>query len=146
MREPAQCKDDREAGGTLHLDSKTGALIASVNNSVNRATTWIVDSVTDGRQEHFGFVKNGMGDCEDMAITKRAMLHQAGIPLHKLRIAIGKNARGELHAVLLVLTDKGDLVLDSPEFEIRDWRKARLTWLTRQDGSALGWQTIPHAT
>jgi predicted transglutaminase-like cysteine proteinase len=146
MRQPAQCRDDRGSGVALRLDPKTRALITRVNNDVNRTTTWVEDSITDSRQEHFDFVKDGKGDCEDMAITKRAMLHHAGIPLHNLRIAIGKNARGELHAVLLVVTDKGDLVLDSPDSKIRDWREARMTWLKRQDGSAMGWQTIPRAT
>ncbi len=146
MQQPVQCRDDRAQGSKIRLDANIRALITSVNNDVNRKTTWIEDSVTDGRQEHFDFVKNGKGDCEDMAITKRATLHKAGLPLHDLRIAIGRNARGELHAVLLVVTDKGDLVLDSPDSRIRDWRDARMTWLKRQDGSAMGWQTIPHLT
>jgi predicted transglutaminase-like cysteine proteinase len=144
MREPAQCRDDRSsARGVLPLDPNARALITTVNNEVNHKTIWIEDSATSDRQEHFGFVKNGKGDCEDMAITKRAKLHSAGIPLHDLRIAIAKNPHGELHAVLIVLTDKGDLVLDSPDTKIRNWRDARLSWLERQDGSAMGWQTIP---
>jgi len=144
MREPAQCSDD--SGTALPLTPATRALITAVNHDVNRSTRWVEDSFTDERQEHFGFVRNGRGECEDIAITKRAKLHSAGIPLHDLRIAIARNPRGELHAVLLVLTDKGDLVLDSPDTNIHDWHDARLTWLKRQDGSAMGWQTIPHAT
>lgn len=143
MRNPTQCKDDRPPDSAVHLDAKTRGLIVSVNDRVNRTTTWVDDETLTGQREHFGFVRNGKGDCDDIALTKREILHSGGIPLHDLRLAIGRNPKGELHAVLLVTTDQGDLVLDSPDTQIRDWQHARISFLKRQDGSALGWESVP---
>ena len=143
MRHPTQCKDDRPPDSAVHLDAKTRDLIVSVNNRVNRTTTWVDDETRTGQREHFGFVRNGKGDCDDIALTKREILHADGIPLHDLRLAIGRNPKGEMHAVLLVTTDQGDLVLDSPDTQIRDWQHARISFLKRQDGSALGWESVP---
>jgi predicted transglutaminase-like cysteine proteinase len=143
LRQSTQCADEKPGAAPVHLDAGKRALIATVNSQVNRTTTWVHDSVRSEAKEHFDLVRNGKGDCEDMALTKRKMLNATGIPFHNLVLAIGRNGRGELHAVLVVRTDAGDLVLDSPDTAIRDWREAGLTWIKRQDGTALGWETIP---
>jgi predicted transglutaminase-like cysteine proteinase len=143
LRQSTQCKDEKPGAAPVHLDAQTRALIEKVNTQVNHTTTWVDDAVRSEVKEHFDLVRNGKGDCEDIALTKRKMLNATGIPFHNLMLAIGKNRNGELHAVLVVRTDAGDLVLDSPDMAIRDWRQAGLTWLKRQDGTALGWESMP---
>jgi len=53
------------------------------------------------------------GDCEDYAMTKRSHLIHMGVPASALRIAYVKTSWGEGHAVLVVRTDSGELVLDN---------------------------------
>jgi predicted transglutaminase-like cysteine proteinase len=55
----------------------------------------------------------GYGDCEDYVLTKRRILHDNyGVSFSNLLIAVVQ-ARNELHAVLIVRTDKGFYVLDN---------------------------------
>ena len=53
------------------------------------------------------------GDCEDYVLSKRSALIQAGVPGGALRIAFTYTRRGVPHAVLIVRTNQGDLVLDN---------------------------------
>lgn len=68
------------------------------------------------------------GDCEDYAITKRHALIARGWPAAALRLAVAYTAWGEGHLVLVVRTDKGDMVLDNLTGAIRNWRKTGLRW------------------
>ena len=52
------------------------------------------------------------GDCKEFALAKRSRLIDLGWPASALLIAIAHVPSGELHAVLIVVTDDGDLVLD----------------------------------
>ncbi len=146
MREPSQCLADGLAASVLHLDKAMSALLGKVNDRVNRTAAWDSDQNIHGRREYFGVIREGSGDCDDMVVTKRALLHEAGIPLHDLRIAIAATPKGEQHAVLVVTTDQGELVLDTLDKKIRGWRDVNYSWIKRQDGSAMGWVTIPAPT
>ena len=54
----------------------------------------------------------GKGDCEDYAIAKQQLLIEQGIPHETLGIATAYTKRG-YHAVLVVSTDKGHIILDN---------------------------------
>ncbi|MNL88581.1 hypothetical protein D3C87_2183760 [compost metagenome] len=51
-----------------------------------------------------------------------------------LRIAVTKTPAGKGHAVLVVKTDRGDLVLDNRMNEIKSWTDTDLRWLMIQSG------------
>ena len=53
------------------------------------------------------------GDCEDLVLQKRRLLVQAGWPISSLLITVARQANGDGHAVLTVLTDRGDVILAS---------------------------------
>lgn len=55
----------------------------------------------------------GHGDCEDLAILKRALLLGSGYPEEALFLCLVTVPGLGVHAVLLVQTDDGTLVLDS---------------------------------
>lgn len=74
------------------------------------------------------------GDCEDYALTKRHHLIEAGWPSRSLRIAVAKTRSGEGHAVLVVRTTEGDLVLDNRTSAVRTWNNTDLTWIKIQSG------------
>ena len=52
-----------------------------------------------------------LGDCGDCAAIKRAALAGAGWSSSALRLAFSLNNDGSLEKVLIVTTDKGDIVL-----------------------------------
>lgn len=72
------------------------------------------------------------GDCEDYALTKRAALLKAGVASSRLRLAVGTLANGEGHAVLVVATCCGELVLDNRTDRLLPPSAARIRWRSIQ--------------
>lgn len=68
------------------------------------------------------------GDCEDFALAKRRQLIREGFPPSALRIAVALTRNAEAHAVLVVRTDAGDLVLDNLTNAIMTWNETNLLW------------------
>ena len=105
-REPAQCERHGD-GNFVDLSAGNWILLRRVNLEVNRQ---IIHTHDVGDK---WCVNVERGDCEDYALTKRYLLMAAGWPSGALRIATGKTPEGIGHAVLIVSTNRGDLVLDS---------------------------------
>ncbi len=87
-----------------------------INRTVN-TIPYREDSVNYGRADYWAtpaeFVARG-GDCEDYAITKMALLRDAGIPASAMRIAIVRDLDlNASHAVLEVDLGTGRYVLDN---------------------------------
>ena len=97
-------------------------------------------------KEHYGVNEfwtvpvDGEGDCEDYVLAKRKMLVLLGLPEPALRITVVLDKGVVRHAVLTVVTDKGDYVLDSLKDDILTADKADYVWVERQDSaSRTGW-------
>ena len=105
IRNKAECR----GGGASKIEYTAGTanLLRRVNDAVNSSIRYRADRA--GKWSLGG----RSGDCEDFALTKRSRLIKAGIPAGALRLATARTSRGELHAVLIVKTDKGDYVLDN---------------------------------
>lgn len=91
-------------------------MVAGVNDVVNRIP-YVSDSNIYGKSDYWAtpmeFIKNG-GDCEDFAITKYVALRALGIPEERMRILILQDMQKNIpHAVLVVYTDSGAVVLDN---------------------------------
>lgn len=82
------------------------SLVRAVNRAVNREMVRRED-VRDTWQ------RGPAGDCEDFALEKRFRLIRAGLPAGALRLAVGRLPSGQGHAVLLVMTPGGAVVLDN---------------------------------
>lgn len=105
LKNPEEC---RKAGRAVVAHTpKIAALLARVNSSVNR-------SIIPRRDREDRWSLNpSAGDCDDYVMTKRHRLIRAGVPASALRIAVVRTRSGEGHAVLVVKTTAGDLVLDN---------------------------------
>ncbi len=78
---------------------------------------YILDSKNWGKSDYWAtpieFMTRG-GDCEDFAIAKYAALRALGVPEKRMRIAIVQDLKKNMpHAVLIVYSERGALVLDN---------------------------------
>lgn len=91
-------------------------MAAGVNEIVNRVP-YVNDITLYGKTDYWAtpveFMKNG-GDCEDFAITKYVSLRALGVPEERMRIMILQDLQKNIpHAVLIVYTESGPMVLDN---------------------------------
>ncbi|MCI5061093.1 MAG: transglutaminase-like cysteine peptidase [Alphaproteobacteria bacterium] len=91
-------------------------MVSRVNSMMN-AKRYVSDKANYGQTDYWAtpveFFKRG-GDCEDFAIAKYTALKALGVPESRLRIAIVQDMQKNIpHAILIVYTDKGPMVLDN---------------------------------
>lgn len=131
------CRDNQNdckaTGGAALVDltPKKRAELQAINTHVNKAIRPVND---DARLGDVWEAEVSAGDCEDYALTKKRHLVAHGWPVAALRIAVGTTPSGEGHAVLVVKTSEGDLVLDNRTSSLRPWNRTDLTWLKIQSG------------
>jgi predicted transglutaminase-like cysteine proteinase len=109
--------------------------LSEVNSSVNRSIREVSDMVHYGVEDYWTLPRDGKGDCEDFALAKRAALIQKGWPSSRLLITAVLTRRGEGHAVLTVVTDRGDYILDNKRWTVMLWSETDYTFLARQSAS-----------
>lgn len=134
------------AGGTLVMNAATYALLDAVNRRVNGAVRQLSDPQAFGVDDYWTApLSSGLsaGDCEDFALEKRRALIRRGVPAEALSVAIGTTAKGEIHAVLVASTDRGDYVLDNLQARVLPWRALGYRWITRQSAEdPLVWSAV----
>lgn len=140
---PAVARVRAPEAAPLSLARADWRRVQRINREINRAIRHREDSVVYGRPDQWALGEAGVGDCEDYALAKRAALIQAGVPARALSIALVETRRGESHAVLLIDTDKGAMVLDNLSPWIRRWDQTPYTWIARQTpGDPLTWRAV----
>jgi predicted transglutaminase-like cysteine proteinase len=122
------------------------AWLDQVNHEINRAIRYQSERTLSGDADNWRLpLLSGprAGDCKDYVLEKRRALIEGGLSAANLSIAIVVTPRGEPHAILLVTTDQGELVLDSLSDWVRPWRKVNYRWISRQaPGHQLQWISL----
>lgn len=118
-------------GPSIRLTEQRWTEIVQVNADVNQVVQPLTDSEIFGVEERWEY-PSLVGDCEDYALQKRKLLNEMGYPLGALLMTVGRDADGGGHAVLTVVTDRGDFVLDNVEQRVLLWKDAELYYLKRQ--------------
>jgi predicted transglutaminase-like cysteine proteinase len=114
------------------LDEKRWKQLLSINKDVNRDIEPITDMDHWGVAERWNYPTDGKGDCEDYVLEKRKRLIQAGWPRQALLITVVRDKEGDGHAVLTVITDRGDFVLDNKEQKVLLWLETGYRYVKRQ--------------
>lgn len=128
----AECRGGTDAPVTVTMDAGKWSEINQVNDWVNRNIPEYSDKQLFGRSEYWAIATGRGGDCEDLALLKQKMLRAKGWPMSALLIAEVREWNGDGHAVLLVITDAGALVLDNKTWKIERLRDAPYTLVKRQ--------------
>lgn len=137
---PSECGGPSPALVSL---SDEGWLVAvAVNDAVNRE----IRPEEDVGPDHWQLGVNA-GDCDDYAAEKRHRLIAAGFPANALRFAVARTTRGEDHLLLVIRSDRGDLVLDNIDRDVRPASQIRHHLLIMQGPTrASGWAAAEIAT
>lgn len=99
----------------------SGAFSGSTAEQVmEEVTTWVnsrtklVDDTTDDWSSANRTLQRGYGDCEDVAITKFQILKSLGFTEeHMFLVLVRDGVSHRDHAILLVRTENGNLILDN---------------------------------
>lgn len=129
---PGDCLSRGEAVSTVALDARRKAELEQANSTVNAAIEPMTDQDHFGEVERWAYPDDGKGDCEDYVLEKRRLLVRRGWPASVLLITVVRDRDGDGHAVLTVVTDQGDLVLDNQEGRILPWRDTGYRFVKRQ--------------
>jgi predicted transglutaminase-like cysteine proteinase len=131
----------------IAMNAWTWGELNRINRSINDRIRPMTDEQAFGMSDFWTLpLSDGpraVGNCKHYALEKRKALVEAGAPMSALSIAILRTDRGEVHAVLIVATERGDFVLDNLTSEIRGWREPDYAWLSRQvPGRPLEWAVV----
>jgi predicted transglutaminase-like cysteine proteinase len=118
-RHPAECRASRPT--QMVLTDRAIRLLQQVNTEINA-------SIRPMRNPPGGWkIYPAAGDCNDYALTKRSALIRLGFPAGALRIAVTRTRLGDAHAILVIKTDIGDLVLDNLSPDVKSLRNSGYT-------------------
>lgn len=129
---PDDCRTPRSAATMMRLDDKSWSELLAVNLAFKKAIEPVTDQDQFGVVENWDYARTGKGDCEDYVLEKRRELVKRGWPLSALLITVVIDKEGGGHAVLTVVTDRGEFVLDNQTDKVLPWSKSGLTFIRRQ--------------
>lgn len=128
---PKDCKDRTSRARRIAMDPDRWNLLYQVNTYVNGKITPVSDMELYGEAERWTYPVDA-GDCEDFLLLKKRYLQGLGFPQEALLITVVLDEVGEGHAVLTVVTDKGDFILDNRRNDIMRWKDTKYDFLKRQ--------------
>ena len=134
LRYPTDCSSNPSGQERIDLSEETSELLNRVNRSVNISIQPTLKSYGSDLGQGWTIAPD-MGDCNDYAVTKRHALIESGLPSKALRLSVVKTASGAGHLVLVVVTTKGDIVLDNLTEAVREWQSTDYQWLKIQSAS-----------
>lgn len=144
-RHQSECRVKSRSEARVQLTPARWNELVAVNNAVNWAITPVTDAELFGREEVWVYPKS-KGDCEDFVLLKRRDLMKKGWPAGSLLITVVRQKNGDGHAVLTALTDRGDLVLDNLEPQVKIWSQTEYRYVKRQSELDSGrWVAIDDA-
>lgn len=141
-RLPAECAADPSEPASVTLNAKTWQALVSVNRRVNTTLRAVTDLEHWGMADRWDLPTDGAGDCEDFQLLKRKLLTEAGLPRRAMRMTVVIDEKNEGHAVLMVRTDRGDLVLDNKVNAVLPWYETGYIFVKRESQDRIAWVSL----
>lgn len=145
-RYPGECGVDVSQPTMIALNPAVWRTLTSVNRRVNARIKPITDIAHWGVVDRWDYPDDGFGDCEDFQLLKRRMLVERGLPRRALRMTVVIDDIGEGHAVLMVRTNRGDLILDNKTNAILSGTRTGYTFVKREGQDGMGWVSLNGVT
>ena len=137
MRYGRECGLNRQAVPFVEITDARWYELTKVNARFNTTIQQVTDEANYQVEELWDYPVS-RGDCEDFALAKRRALIEAGWNPSVLLMTVVKRPDGEGHAVLMVRTDRGDLILDNLDSFVRVWKDTPYAYLKRQSQTHAG--------
>ncbi|WP_291548125.1 transglutaminase-like cysteine peptidase [Bosea sp. (in: a-proteobacteria)] len=125
VRNGSECAPRGPSDALLPWTPELSATLVAVNLSVNAR-------IAPSREENLWRINPTSGNCNDYVVSKRHELLARGLPSSALLISVVRTRAGEGHLVLVVRTDRGEMVLDNLTSQIRDAAETSYSWIKRQ--------------
>lgn len=135
----SECAIDPAEPEIIRLDQTALELIQAVNRHVNRSIVPKRDIEHWGKLDQWDLPGDGVGDCEDYQLLKRKLLVEAGLPRRAMRMTAVIDDSGEGHAVLTILTDAGDLILDNKVDAVLPLHQVKYEFVKRESSRSAEW-------
>ena len=145
-RTPAECAQSASEPAVISLTPRIWTMITSVNRTVNGSIRAVTDEEHWGVADRWDIPTDGAGDCEDFQLLKRKLLAEQGLPRRAMRMTVVIDEKGEGHAVLMIRTTRGDLVLDNKTNAVQPWFETGYVFVKRESQDRLGWVSLGGAT
>ncbi|MCF6301895.1 MAG: transglutaminase-like cysteine peptidase [Devosiaceae bacterium] len=134
---PAECGFNSNVQDIVELTQDRWNQLLAVNTAANTNIVAVTDEQLYQTVEFWTY-PNGYGDCEDFVLAKRRDLIGLGWNPSTLLISVVKQVSGDGHAVLMVRTDRGDLILDNMEGLVKVWNQTPYQYIKRQSQTHAG--------
>jgi predicted transglutaminase-like cysteine proteinase len=141
-----ECRIDPAERDTVRLTPALWRAVNEVNSAVNAAITPLTDVEHWGELDRWDLAEDGTGDCEDYQLLKRRKLTMMGIPRRAMVMTVVLDERNDGHAVLMLRTDRGDLILDNKRDEILSWHRTGYVYVKRESQTDLSWVSLNHVS
>ncbi|MBV9079234.1 MAG: transglutaminase-like cysteine peptidase [Methylobacteriaceae bacterium] len=142
-RYAGECDVSPSEPTSISLTPKTWRTLNAVNRQVNGSIKAKTDMDHWGVVDRWDLPDDGYGDCEDYQLLKRKILAEKhGIPRRAMRMTVVIDEQGEGHAVLMVRTDEGDLILDNKRNGILGWRQTGYVFVKREGQDSREWVSL----
>jgi predicted transglutaminase-like cysteine proteinase len=141
-----ECAVDRNEPARIALTPALWTTITAVNRRINKSIEAMTDMEHLGVADRWDLAEDGIGDCEDYQLLKRHVLALSGLPRRAMRMTVVIDEKGEGHAVLTLITDRGDLILDNKVDTILPWHRTGYVFIKRESQDATAWVSLGGAT
>ncbi|WP_407528110.1 transglutaminase-like cysteine peptidase [Methylobacterium oryzisoli] len=145
-RYASECAVDASEPEVVTLTPRLWQTVVSVNRAVNAGTHAVTDQEHWGVPDRWDLAEDGSGDCEDFQLLKRKLLAQSGLPRRAMRMTVVIDEKGEGHAVLMLRTDRGDLILDNKTSAVLPWQRTGYVFIKREAQGSGGWVSLGGAS
>ena len=130
-RGEAECQFSGGKVESLALTGDNWEQLEQINRYVNTKIRPASDMELYGKPDYWTYPIDA-GDCEDYVLLKKRYLTELGFNADELLITVVLDENNEGHAVLTVVTNKGDYILDNRRREILRWDDTGYKYLKRQ--------------
>jgi predicted transglutaminase-like cysteine proteinase len=126
-----ECKNSGGKTQDLAMSPENWNMLVQVNTYVNGKIKPKSDQDLYHVAEKWTYPTSA-GDCEDYALLKKRYLQSMGFSADELLMTVLLDEKGEGHAVLTIVSDNGDFILDNRRDDILRWDQTPYKFLKRQ--------------